>query len=52
MQNQSYSIKKENNAQKDLPMFMTAPNDNYLNESEGLDQLINSFDDRELQVNI
>lgn len=31
---------------------MTAPNDNYLNESEGLDQLLNSFDDRELQVNI
>ena len=52
MQNQSYSIKNENNAQKDLSMFMTAPNDNTLNESEGLDQLINSFDDRELQVNI
>jgi hypothetical protein len=33
-------------------MFMTAPNDNTLNESEGLDQLINSFDDRELKVNI
>ena len=31
---------------------MTAPNDNYLNESEGLDQLLKSFDDRELQVNI
>ena len=29
-------------------MFITAPNDNYLNESEGLDQLINLFDDREL----
>jgi len=29
-------------------MFMTAPNDNYLNESEALDHLINSFDDREL----
>ncbi len=52
MQNQSLSSKDENNGNKGQLMFMTAPNDNYLNEIEALDNLINSFDDRELQLNI